>query len=370
LSEITPKDRVLAAIDHRQADRIPIDYWAVDPVTDRLIEHYRVADREQLLRLLNVDLRYVMGPSFAGQQFRVHDDGLIQDHWGVLRKAMEVSGTDKNGRQWSWTYKHLHGPPLAGCDSVHKIEQYDRWPTADMWDYSNVKAECLAVGKTGYAVVNGGDRLDRTAQLKPAMYIRGVEQIMEDLALQPEMAHCIIEHIADYYLSYSQRVFEAAEGNIDIFFMGDDMGTQHGLWVSVDMYRKFFKENFRKYNELAHRYGIKTMYHTCGNVADLVPEFIDCGLDVLQSLQPAEMDLVKLKREYGKDIAFQGGIDIQNTMPNASPQEVEEEIKARAETLGDGGGYIFGTSHNLLPDVPTENIVALFEACERYGKYD
>ena len=361
---------MLSAVDHRQADRIPVDYWAVDPVTDRLIEHYRIGDSEQLLRLLNVDLRYVMGPSFAGQQLRVHDDGLIEDHWGVMRKAMTVSGADKHGREWTWTYKHLHASPLAHCDTAEQIERYEHWPTADMWDYSKVKDECLAAARTGCAVVSGGDRLDRTAQLKPAMYLRGVEQIMEDLVLQPELAQCLIEHIAEYYLAYNQRVFEAADGRIDIFFMGDDMGTQHGLWVGIDMYRKFFKENFRKYNELAHRYGIKTMYHTCGNVAELAPELIDCGLDVLQSLQPAAMDLAKLKREYGKDLAFQGGIDIQNTLPHANPRDVADEVRARAETLGAGGGYMFGTAHNLLPDVPTENIVALFDAYARYGRYD
>ena len=370
MPEITPRDRVLAAIDHRQADRIPIDYWAVDPVTDRLIDHFGVSDRTQLLQVLNVDLRYVLGPSFAGQQFRLHADGLIEDHWGVLRSPMTVGGADKHGREWAWTYKHLHACPLADCQSVEQVDQYDHWPTADMWDYSDVESQCLAAADTGCAVVSGGDRLDRTAQLKPAMYIRGVEQIMEDLVLQPEIAQCIIEHLAEYYLAYNQRVFEAANGNIDLFFMGDDMGTQHGLWISVDMYRRFFKDNFRKYNELAHRYGIRTMYHTCGNVAELVPDFIDCGLDVLQSLQPAAMDLIKLKREYGKDLAFQGGMDIQNTMPNADPADVADEVKARAETLGAGGGYIFGTAHNLLPDVPTENIVAMFEAYMRYGRYD
>ena len=138
MPEITPRDRVLAAIDHRQADRIPIDYWAVDPVTDRLIEHYGVSDRVDLLQMLNVDLRYVMGPSFAGQQFRLHADGLIEDHWGVLRSPMTVSGADKHGREWAWTYKHLHACPLADCQSVEQIDRYEHWPTADMWDYSDV----------------------------------------------------------------------------------------------------------------------------------------------------------------------------------------------------------------------------------------
>ena len=369
MSQTNGRQRVLAAIDHRAPDRIPIDYWAVDSVTQRLLGHYGLADREQLLRRLGVDLRYVMGPSFCGQQFHIHDGGLIEDHWGVLRQPMTLEGVDKTGRQWTWTYKHLHRSPLGACRTVREIESYDHWPSAEQWDYSTVEAECRGVREAGCAVVNGGDRLDRTAQLKAAMYIRGTEAFMEDLALAPDLAQCIIDHIAGYYLQYNKHVFEAAGGNIDIFFMGDDMGTQHGTWVSVEMYRKFFKENFRRYNELAHRYGIKTMYHTCGNVTDLIPQFIDCGLDILQSLQPAAMDLVKLKREYGKDLAFQGGIDIQSTMPKGSCQEVRAEVRRCARTLGPGGGYIFGTAHNLLPDVPTENAAALFDAYLEYGRY-
>ena len=363
------RHRVLAAINHQEPDRIPIDYWAVETVTQGLMKHFGVTCKETLLQRLNVDLRYVMGPSFAGQQFRLRDDQLIEDHWGVLRRRMTVTGADRFDRPWSWTYKQLHQSPLATFQNVGEIESYDHWPTPDLWDYSGVKAECLLAKQSGCAVVNGGDRLDRTAQLKPAMYLRSAEEFLEDLLLRPSIAQCIIEHIAAYYMQYNDRVFNAADGNIDIFFMGDDMGTQHGLWVSVDIYRRFFKENFRKYIELAHKHGMKTMYHTCGNVTEVIPDFIDCGLDILQSLQPSAMDLVQLKRDYGKDLAFQGGIDIQHLMPMGTEEDVAREVKCRAESLAHGGGYIFCSAHNLLPDVPIENIVALFEAYLAYGSY-
>ncbi len=365
----TGRDRVLAALRHDQADRIPVDYWADREVTERLVRHYGVADKEALLRLLGVDLRYVMGPSFVGLQMRVHDDGLVEDHWGVLRKAMTVQGTDRTGRPWTWTYQHVHRSPLQDATTVQEIERYAHWPSADQWNYDTVRQECEAAGQSGCAVVNGGDRLDRTAQLKPAMYLRGTEQFLSDLLLEPAIAECILEHIADYYLTYNERVFQAAQGTIDIFFMGDDMGTQTGLWVSPKLYRKFFKERFRKFNDLAHKYGMKTMYHSCGNVTKLIPDFIDCGLDVLQSLQPAAMDLQLLKREYGRDLAFQGGVDIQEMMPKGTPSDVAEHVRQRASMLGAGGGYIFGTAHNLLPDVPTENAVALFDAYREYGRY-
>lgn len=361
------RERVMTAIRREQPDRIPIDYWANADVTDRLMQHFQVPDKESLLQALGVDLRYVMGPSFVGLQLKKHDNGLVEDHWGVIRKPMTIDGVDRTGRAWSWTYQHVHSSPLQSATTAKEIEAYPNWPTADLWTYDDVKAECEAAGRTGCAVINGGDRLDRTAQFKPAMYLRGTEQFLSDLVLEPAIAECILEHIANYYLTYNERVFQAAQGTIDVFFMGDDMGTQTGLWVSPKMYRRYFKERFRKYNELAHKYGMKTMYHSCGNVTALIPDFIECGLDVLQSLQPAAMDIERVKREYGKDLAFQGGVDIQQVMPKGTPEEVSEHVAQRARILGQGGGYIFGTAHNLLPDVPTENAVALFRAYREYG---
>lgn len=368
-NSITGRDRVLAALRHEELDRIPIDYWADREITDRLAKHYAVPDKESLLRLLGVDMRYVMGPSFVGLQMRVHDDGLVEDHWGVLRMPMSVEGVDRTGRPWAWSYQHVHVSPLQGATTAREIEQYPHWPSADQWSYELVKTECEQAAATGAAVVNGGDRLDRTAQLKPAMYLRGTEQFLSDLLLEPAIAECILEHIAHYYLTYNERVFQAAQGTIDIFFMGDDMGTQTGLWVSPKLYRKFFKDRFRQFNDLAHKYGMKTMYHSCGNVTKLIPDFIDCGLDMLQSLQPAAMDLALLKREYGRHLAFQGGVDIQDMMPKGTPEDIAKHVHERARLLGHGGGYVFGTAHNLLPDVPTENAVALFDAYQAHGRY-
>ena len=262
------------------------------------------------------------------------------------------------------------GAPLAGAESTADIEAH-AWPDAGAWDYSGIREACLAIREAGHAVIFGGDRLDRTAQLKAGMYLRGMEQFVMDLVLNPAMAECILEHVAAYYSEYNARVFEAAGGAIDVFFMGDDMGTQNSTWVSVDMYRTFFKKRFTQFNELAHRFGAKTMFHTCGRVADLIGEFVDAGLDILQSLQPAAMgeSLVQVKQEYGRNICFQGGIDIQDVLPHGGPEDVRRHVREIARILGEGGGYIFGTAHNILPDTPTENITALIDAYHEFGSY-
>ena len=102
-------------------------------MTERLVAHFALDNTEALLRKLGVDLRYVMGPSFMGQQMRVQQDGLVQDHWGVLRKPMTVQGTDRTARSWTWTYQHVHSSPLQAATSTDQIEDYPHWPTADLW---------------------------------------------------------------------------------------------------------------------------------------------------------------------------------------------------------------------------------------------
>ncbi len=360
------RERVITTVNCQQPDRIPIDFWAVDVVYNRLIEELGLPDVEAVLQRFGADMRYFRGPVPAA---RPVGDGE-EDHWGVRRKWHEVSGKRKDGGTYTWRYKHLVGSPLADAQSVADVEKHP-WPDPAGYDYSGVKDACKTIRDTGCAVVFGGDRLDRTAQLKAGMYLRGTEQFVTGLVLEPAMTECILEHIAEYYLDYNRRVFEAADGNIDVFFMGDDMGTQNSTWVSADMYRRFFKDRFTQFNGLAHEFGIKTMYHTCGCVTALVGEFADAGLDVLQSLQPAAMggDLADLKRKYGRDLCFQGGIDIQDVLPHGSADDVRRHVKHIAETLGSGGGYIFGTAHNVLPDVPTENILALIDAYREFGSY-
>ncbi|HUS47925.1 MAG TPA: uroporphyrinogen decarboxylase family protein [Phycisphaerae bacterium] len=367
---MTPRQRVLEAIDHKKGDRVPIDFWAVPEVYAQLRADLKLDDDEAVRNRFGVDLRYFNGPALRARQRPAGQDGVVEDHWGVRRKLNTVTGRRRDGTAYTWTYNHLHESPLATAGSLGDIERHN-WPTAEMWDYSPVKDACLAIRNAGFAVVAGADRLDRTAQLKPAMYLRGVEQFMTDLVLEPEIAECILEHVSDYYLEYNRRVFEAAGGAIDIFFMGDDMGTQTSLWVSPEMYRRFFKKRFAAYCELAHRFGMKVMYHTCGNVGPLVGDFVEAGLDILQSLQPAALgdQLAHLKRQYGKHLCFQGGVDIQGVLPKGTPADVAAHVKDRADILAGGGGYIFGTAHNILPDTPTENILALIEAYHRHGRY-
>lgn len=359
------KERVKIALSHKEPDRIPMDYWADKIINKKMMAALGIKDIEKLYQYLDIDFRFVEGTVYKGPPMTVYEDGSKMDIWGVRRKQILVdkSNADKG------SYEHVVEHPLAGAESVKDIENYPGWPSPESYDYSQV--EKMADLYSEYAVICGGDRLNRTAQLKPAMYLRGVQQVMLDLALNPEMVEAMVERLVNYYLEYNRRIFDSAAGSIDIFFMGDDFGTQTGMMMSRDMWRRFFKPGFRKFIDLAHQYDIKVMHHTCGAIVELIPEFIECGLDILQSLQPraAGMDFGKIKEEYGKYICFQGALCIQDTLPHGTEKEVEAEVIDRIRTLGIGGGYILCPAHNMQADTPIKNVLALYETAKKYGTY-
>ena len=352
-------DRTFLALEHRLGDRIPIDFWATTAVAQHL-ENKCGRPYTEFLDDYDVDLRYIEGPVYIGPQMAPGSD-----IWGVQRTAVTVG----SGGQ-SESYSEVTVAPLNGAECPEDVAAYDHWPNADMFDYDIVEEQCDAILHENRVVVFMGDRLNRVAQLKPAMYLRGSENILVDLASQPEIAEAVFRRIREFYLAYLERILLAAKGKIDIVLTGDDFGAQNGLLISADMWRKFIKPGFADYIDLIKRHKTLAMHHTCGSVVDIIPDMIECGLDVLQSIQPEAkgMSLVDLKRMFGKDICFQGGISIQKTMPYGSRYEIRHEVKSIADIAKQDSGYIFCTSHNIQADTTVENIVTLMEAYLEYGR--
>ncbi len=360
------RERVALALAHKESDRVPIDYWATAEITAKLLDRFGLSSREELLTHLDVDFRYIDGPAYIGPEPIVRHDGSVEDHWGVPRVRVEVG----SGEQTS-AYRDVIDFPLVGAGSLEEIRDYPHWPSPDWFDYACVRDQAAAARATGKVVVFMGDRLNRCAQLKPAMYLRGVEQILLDLALHPEIAEYIFGRITAFYLEYARRTFEAAGDGIDIFMMGDDFGTQRGPMLSPDMWRRFLRPGFQAFIELAKRCGCTVAHHTCGSIQPLNPDLIECGLDVLNPLQPDVdgMDRRELKRRFGDRLCFHGSISIQRTLPFGTPDDVRREVRERVETLAPGGGFIFCTAHNIQVDTPVENVEALFDAYRTLGRY-
>jgi len=354
------RERTFLALEHAAGDRIPIDFWASASMIDK-IEHNLGTSYGAFLDRYDVDLRYIPGPRYVGRPL---EGG--RDIWGVERTTIEVQVAGG-----SESYKEVVRSPLADIQSVDEIERYPHWPSPDAYDYSVIEGQCERIREAGRVVVFMGDRLNRVAQLKPAMYLRGLENTFFDLALRPKIIEAIIGKIVAFYMAYLERILEAAKGKIDIVLTGDDFGSQKGLLISPDTWRTVIAPGFRKYVALIKRCGAKAMHHTCGSVVEIIPDLIACGLDVLQSIQPeaAGMSLSALKARFGRELCYHGGISIQQTMPFGTPDAIRAEVRAIAETIGPDGGYIYCTAHNIQADTSVENVQALLGAYHAYGRY-
>ncbi|MCD6365162.1 MAG: hypothetical protein J7M14_04730 [Planctomycetes bacterium] len=354
------RERTFLALEHQSGDRIPFDFWASRQMIAKLETRLGIS-YEQFLDDHDVDLRYIEGPRYIGPELAA---GM--DIWGVKRTSVEVRLSD--GKE---IYNELAHSPLAEAQTVDDVENYDGWPSVDSFDYSVIEAQCDAVADRGRVVVFMGDRLNRIAQLKPMMYIRGIENTFFDLAVREDIARAIIDRIKGFYLAYAERILEAANGKIDIVLTGDDFGAQNGMLISPRTWRDLIKPGFRQYIDLIKAHNVKVMHHTCGSVRLIIDDLIECGLDVLQSIQPeaADMSLADLKAEFGSRLCSQGGISIQKTMPFDTPEGIRQTVKHIAEIIDGDGGYIFCTAHNIQADTPVGNVLTLLEAYKQYGTF-
>jgi uroporphyrinogen decarboxylase len=360
------RERVALALEHKEPDRVPIDYWATDGVTARLLEHFGFSNREELLRHLDVDFRYIEGPKYVGPEPEIHPDGSVEDHWGVPRVRVEVGSAGQ-----STVYREVLDFPLRDAKSIDEIRDYKKWPSPDWFDYACVAQQVAQARETGKVVIFMGDRMNRCAQLKPAMYLRGVDQILMDVAIEPEIAEYLFSRVADFYKEYARRTLEAAGGGIDILMLGDDFGTQKGPFMSPAMWRQFLQPGFKQFVDLGHQFDCKVGHHSCGSIRPIIGDLMDSGLDILNPVQPDvhDMDRRELKRDFGAKLCFHGSISIQKTLPFGTPDDVRNEVRERFETLGPDGGFIFCTAHNIQADTPIENVLALFEAYQDLGRY-
>ncbi len=201
-------------------------------------------------------------------------------------------------------------------------------------------------------------------------FLRGIDPLLMDMALQPEMAHWLMDRFTDFYLDFFNRMLSAARGRIDILRAADDLGTQRGLFFSPAMFRTFIKPRLKKLIDMTHSHGVKFLFHSCGAIRPLIADLIEIGVDILDPLQAAAdgMEPQVLKDTYGDRICLHGGICTQYLLPKSTPDEVRAEVRRCVEILGAGGGYILAPCHVLQTDVPTENILAMSDAGFECGR--
>jgi len=202
-----------------------------------------------------------------------------------------------------------------------------------------------------------------TSIFETSWYLTGLEKFLVDLITDAPYMKYLLDKVMEINIETGKHLISIGA---DILWAGDDFGTQHGMIMDPGLWREIFKprinlmfEEFRKVNP-----EIKLAWHSCGSIPEIIPDFIEIGLDILNPLQPQAkgMDPEFLKKEYGKDLVFFGGIDIQHLLPYETPEKIRKEVKRICRILGKGGGYILAPAHNIQPDTPVENILAVYEA--------
>ena len=193
--------------------------------------------------------------------------------------------------------------------------------------------------------------------------VRGWEGMFVDMVERPDWVHFLGRKFTDFYREDYTRAAEATGGRIDLYLLISDLGSQAGPLISRPMFREFVAPYIKEMADCIHGLGGKVLYHSCGAIGPLIPDLIELGVDVLDPIQPIgpEMAPERLKADFGDRLCFHGGIDMQQLLPHGSPAEVRAEVRRYCESLGRGGGYILGPAHLFQPDVPPENILAVYE---------
>ena len=376
---MTHRERVLAAINHQEPDRVPIDLGstrctsihvagyqglkaglgieAPDIITDRMMQPVLVDER--ILRALDIDTRGV----FPGAPDKTPDVELdpitYRDEWGVVR----------NKPAGSYWYD-LVGSVMAGEITVQDILKH-AWPDPeDPGRIRGVRERALKIKEEGeYALVLSLS----LGTVHISQYLRGFTDWFMDMAADQKLIGSLMDAITDVTMTMSKRMMAEVGDLADIVMTGDDLGTQGGPQVHPETYRKVIKPRharfFRQVKEMCPQ--AKIFLHTCGSVYPLLPDLIDIGVDILNPVQVAarDMDPVRLKAEFGDKLTFWGAIDTQHVLPKGSPEDVKAEVATRIAQLGQGGGYVLCGVHNLQPDVPTENILTMYRHAREVGVY-
>ncbi len=342
---MTSKERVVKAIGHEQPDRVPIQIHLTPEIAQKLKTHFQ---SEAILERLGVDFRKV-DPRFIGPPRRVPEGCDSVDEWGVGYKNVDF-GTG--------VYAEAHYLPFAHMTTVAEVEAYP-WPEADWWDYSVLREQCEANAR--YAVCFGGAGIPDI--VNGVSRGRGMETVLMDIMTEDPMGVAIIDRRCDILYEHCKRGLEAAQGKIDILCLGEDCGNQFGPMFPPEVFDRFFRPRLQRFYDLGHQYGCKVMMHSCGSTRLLQSRFIEMSLDVLDAVQPEPvgMNPEELKREFGDRLTYCGMISTQETLPFKSEQACRAEARHRIEVIGQGGGYIFAPAHNVQPDTPLVNVLAVYE---------
>lgn len=378
---MNPRERVLTALSLREPDRIPIDLGQAggDGITihayKNLLQHLGLPERpirvqakrsqsalvdEDVLKRFRVDFRRLdLGGPDEWKDKPYGDDGYV-DEFGLVRR-----------RPSEGYYYDIVQSPMDDIETEKGLETFP-WPSPDdPGRFRGLKERAKRLyGETEYAIVLQVN----CAFFLRAAELRGWENFFVDLALKPEFASALMNRYLDYRLRIAERALEEVEDNFDIVLIStDDFGMNDRTIVSPEMYREVLKPiQKRMFDFFRSATTAKRFLHTDGAIYPLIEDFIEVGAEALNPIQVSAAgmgDTAKLKAEFGDRLTFWGGIDTHHVLPSGSTDEVRAEVRRRIKDLAPGGGYVLSSVHHIQPEVPPENVVAMFDEAYEAGEY-
>lgn len=386
---MTGKERIKAALEHREGDRVPFDLGAtkmsgiaikayqnllqymgwgtLDPEPKELDRNQRLAELPPaVLQKLGVDTRGVFASPPKGGTPTLSPFGKgysFIDEWGIGWRIPEKEGL----------YYDLYASPFTGEKTVSQAEAYP-WPDArDPSRFANISSrlqEIAAEGEFGITMHSF-----TSGVMEMFLRLRGFEDGFSDLLTDPELACYLLDQLVELKMCYWEKALKEADGRVDVVVEPDDLGTQSSLLISCELYRSILMPRHKRLFSFIKQCApnVKIFLHSCGAIFSIIPDLIEAGVDILNPVQVSAsgMDTKKLKREYGRELVFWGGgVDTQRVLPYGTPEEVRDEVRRRIDDLAPGGGFVFNTVHNIQADVPPQNLAAMLETLEEYGIYE
>ncbi len=376
----THRDRILAALNHEMADRVPMDLGGAEftsltyPAYEKLKVHLGLEHEtklmsiinsvaipdESVLQLFDIDTRCVLPGAYEGGRDRWPDDNVHVDIFDVTwRRSV---GTD------DVHFIHVDGPFYEGKPTVEAVEAFD-WPDPNNPGLLKGVAERVrdikASGDYAICLYLPGGVLHR------GYAMRGFETFLKDLYKNRDFVCRLMDKLADFWVRVAENVMRAVgPENVDVVFMGEDLGTQNGSMFDPDaIYAHLIKPHHRRMVETVKSDAdARVCFHCCGSAYHFIDHLIDIGVDALNPVQVTakNMEPERLKAEFGERISFWGGINTQRILPHGTPDEVRAETRRIIDILGRDGGYILNPVHNIQPEVPSENVVAMFNEGRTY----
>jgi uroporphyrinogen decarboxylase len=346
---VTPRERVLAAFDHREPDRVPVWCGASAEFLARVRRELGLDEEAWVLRIGD-DFRRVRA-AYSGPAYALTPGA----------ESRTVFGIERHGMGYGQPMDH----PLAGA-ALADVDAYP-WPDPAWTDATAVRGDALRWSGE-YAMLGG----DWSPFFHDAIDLMGMDGLYYAMHDAPEVVDLLMARIVGYYIESCRRVFDAAADVLDVFFLGNDFGSQTGPLLSEALFRRFVLPHLRALVELGHGYGLRVLLHCCGGIRPLIPAIIEVGLDGLHAVQPScgGMDLRALKADFGDRILFNGAIDSHHVLICGTPASVREAVREVLAIMKPGGGYVAGASHDsILEETPVENVLAMFDAAREFGAY-